>query len=495
VLSVTEQTKGLLRYPYGCAEQTTSKAWPFLLEHPELEALQSNALAQQPNGDDVAKNNRELIAEAVRRLKNMQKESGGFGLWDSYGEEQYWLTLYITEFLNRAKLDYPDIIPEGMLEQAYDRIRDYLNFQGDGRNLLVKAYAAYLLSEQGLVSYSDLDFDGNEYMTELTKLHIAAAFNNVGATNTAKLVLESATVTRNPSVYHNDYGSDLRDLSLGILLLNKLANNAELRSDALALQADYIEAVATRSAEDNWLSTQERAALLRAAVLTENKNSQQPLHVALNGESLNRTGAISQSLNTDTKVSNQGQDPIYLKVLAQGYMQAVQYIEYNHPFNTIQVQHGRDVRRQWLINGKPLPASQADTPHTQRVNIGDRITVLINIKLDETINNALIVDRIPAGFVLENPNLGQGVSIENGDDRFSHSNHSEYRHDRYVVSVDLAKGGEYQYGYTMRAEVQGEYTVPPLFIEAMYRPEKHYIGGRAPSDANQQHRVIVKALP
>jgi uncharacterized protein YfaS (alpha-2-macroglobulin family) len=63
------------------------------------------------------------------------------------------------------------------------------------------------------------------------------------------------------------------------------------------------------------------------------------------------------------------------------------------------------------------------------------------------------------------------------------------------VSVDLAKGGEYQYGYTMRAEVQGEYTVPPLFIEAMYRPEKHYIGGRAPSDANQQHRVIVKALP
>lgn len=496
ILSVTEHAKGLLRYPYGCAEQTTSKAWPFLLNHPELQTLQNNALAQQMTSSNKVNDNRELIADAVRRLKNMQKERGGFGLWDSYGREEYWLTLYVTEFLTEVERRYPGTLPEGMLEAAYQRIRHYLNYEDRETTSLVKAYAAYLLSELGLVSYSDLDFEMDDrYSTELSRLHMIAAFNNVGAINTAKLELENARTLRNSNVYHNDYGSDLRDLSLGILVLNKIAKNQQLRSEALALQADYIEEVAQRSAEDNWLSTQERAALLRAAVLTEDKNNNQPLNVTIDGEPREMTGQFSQPLIEELAIANLGDDPIYLKVLAQGYMKRADFIEPEHSFNTIKVASGKDIKREWFINGKPVASSQTPSPHSKVVNIGDRVTVYLHLTLDETINNALIVDRIPAGFVLENPQLGQGVSIEDEDDQFSESNHTEYRHDRFVVSTDLIKERKYLFGYTMRAEVQGEYTVPPIFVEAMYRPEKHYIGGRSSAIDDQMHKVTIMTTP
>ena len=497
ILSVTEHAKGLLRYPYGCAEQTTSKAWPFLLDHPELKTLQNSALQQQSNSVNKVGDKRELIADAIRRLKNMQKENGGFGLWDRYGPEEYWLTLYITEFLTEAERLYPNIAPQGMLEDAYRRIQQYLNDGNDESNLLSKVYAAYLLSEQGLISYSDINYghDTSVYNTELSRLHLIATFNNVGATNTAKLELESVRASRNNTLYYNDYGSDIRDLSLAILLLNNIAKNEQLRSLALALQADYIEEVAAISAEKNWLSTQERAALLRAAVLTEQENSSQLLSVSIDAKVQQKSGKISQLLDEDMEITNQGEDPIYLKVLAQGYMQNIKFIEPDHSFNTIKVTQSEKVNRSWRVNGKLVDDADSDKPFHKVVNIGDRVTVNLWLTLDETINNALIVDRIPAGFVLENPNLGQGIAIfeEDEQERYSDSLHTEYRHDRFVVSTHLIKGKQYRYAYTMRAEVQGEYAVPPIYIESMYQPEKHYIGGRAASISHQQHRVSIKA--
>jgi uncharacterized protein YfaS (alpha-2-macroglobulin family) len=32
----------------------------------------------------------------------MQRDNGGFALWDKNGQEEYWLTAYVTDFLVRA---------------------------------------------------------------------------------------------------------------------------------------------------------------------------------------------------------------------------------------------------------------------------------------------------------------------------------------------------------------------------------------------------------
>lgn len=36
------------------------------------------------------------------RLLQMQRDNGGFALWDKNGDEEYWLTAYVMDFLVRA---------------------------------------------------------------------------------------------------------------------------------------------------------------------------------------------------------------------------------------------------------------------------------------------------------------------------------------------------------------------------------------------------------
>ena len=83
---------GLDRYPFGCAEQTTSRALP-LLYYDEVAARAR--ISKEPKA-------KAAIEKAIVRLYEMQSSSGAFGLWGPYGEDM-WLTAYVTDFLTRAR--------------------------------------------------------------------------------------------------------------------------------------------------------------------------------------------------------------------------------------------------------------------------------------------------------------------------------------------------------------------------------------------------------
>jgi hypothetical protein len=80
------------RYPYGCAEQTTSRALPLLY----LSELSAASGIQ----DDREVHKR--VQEAIYRVLNYQSSSGSFGLW-SPGSGDLWLDAYVTDFLTRAR--------------------------------------------------------------------------------------------------------------------------------------------------------------------------------------------------------------------------------------------------------------------------------------------------------------------------------------------------------------------------------------------------------
>jgi hypothetical protein len=104
-------------------------------------------------------------------------------------------------------------------------------------------------------------------------------------------------------------------------------------------------------------------------------------------------------------------------------------------------------------------------------------------------STGLVVDRIPAGLEIENLNLVHGESLGavtinniNPADAMldSHIKHVEFRDDRFVAAVrlDAAYGnrfGNRDYGtlqlfYRARVVTPGQFTVPPLYAEDMYRP-------------------------
>ncbi|MCB1809528.1 MAG: hypothetical protein KDJ99_31500, partial [Candidatus Competibacteraceae bacterium] len=81
------------RYPYGCLEQTTSRALPLLyLSETEAAYLKPAAAAVQ---EPV----RNRVQQAIQRVLALQHYDGGFGLWSQDSPTEAWLSTYTMEFL------------------------------------------------------------------------------------------------------------------------------------------------------------------------------------------------------------------------------------------------------------------------------------------------------------------------------------------------------------------------------------------------------------
>ena len=133
-----------------------------------------------------------------------------------------------------------------------------------------------------------------------------------------------------------------------------------------------------------------------------------------------------------------------------------------------------------LTDGKPVTAKQFTT--------GEMFIVRLRVKASQTIKDGLVVDRIPAGFEIENLNLSQGpqageftvdgvnVAQANANERIVHT---EYRDDRFVAAADL-DGRPLDLFYLVRVVTPGRYVVPATYAEDMYRPEVRGIGKAEP---------------
>ncbi|MGH7186042.1 MAG: PQQ-binding-like beta-propeller repeat protein, partial [Pseudomonadota bacterium] len=93
-----DDVPGLLRwldrYPYGCIEQTTSRAFPLVYYN-------DMALLAQVKQD---KNIKERVQDAAYRILDMQTYEGSFGMWSSIsGEADTYIGMFATDFLMQAK--------------------------------------------------------------------------------------------------------------------------------------------------------------------------------------------------------------------------------------------------------------------------------------------------------------------------------------------------------------------------------------------------------
>lgn len=90
-LNIARYIKELKAYPYGCLEQTASGLFPSLYTN----AAQLQALGIKGDSDEKR---RASVDIGVSRLLQMQRDNGGFALWDKNGDEEYWLTAYVMDF-------------------------------------------------------------------------------------------------------------------------------------------------------------------------------------------------------------------------------------------------------------------------------------------------------------------------------------------------------------------------------------------------------------
>ena len=143
------------RYPYGCAEQTTSRALPLLYMS---ELAKQSGIAED---GEVQKR----VQEAIYRVLSYQSSSGSFGLW-SPGSGDLWLDAYVTDFLTRAREQKYEV-PEQAMVQALENLQNSLsydvNVKDQGNEI---AYALYVLARNRKAAISDLRYYADTKLAE-----------------------------------------------------------------------------------------------------------------------------------------------------------------------------------------------------------------------------------------------------------------------------------------------------------------------------------------
>ena len=476
--NLQQQMQNLLQYPYGCLEQTSSRAYPLIYATPSAQqAFHLNSIDEAKRAD--------MINKGIERLASLQLATGGFGLWDNLSSEEHWLTAYVTDFLLNARDSGVDVPPE-MLNKALKRLQQYVarsrhfyneRWSQDSRhyNLAYKAYAAYVLAKTNQISLGKLRTltrrQSQHARTGLPLLHLAIAMDNMGDKKASRALLQHAISKDVPTrrEYLGDYGSQIRDKAMMIHLLIDHSLHPE---HALAMSFEVAELLA----DNQYLSTQERNALFLAgmslqSLQTEPWTAQLLLNKA--SKTLNRAGQFQQGLTSadlanEVTLTSQYQYPLLASFTVNGYPKKA----------PAAVSNGMTVNREWLTTkGKKISSSQFD--------VGDLVLVHLQVFADKRLPDALVVDLIPAGFELENQNLSHAIKMDEFKidgktieewQMYTNANYQEYRDDRFVSALEVSSNRATHLFYLMRAVTPGEYKVPSTLAEDMYRPNIRAIG-------------------
>lgn len=475
------------RYPYGCAEQTVSKALPLLY-------VNSVATKLGIATDTTLKTK---VQAAVDRVFEMQDSTGAFGAWGPANEDM-WLTSYVTDFLIRAKESGYVVNPRG-LSMAFDRLQNFLSITEERKSDEIaenRAYALYVLARSGRVDIGVLrywaDTKIDTFKTALAKAQLGAALAMRGdkerADRVFRAALPEARLADTGNTPRTDYGSRLRD---GAALITLAAETGTVPDETPRLAA--VIAGAHQSRETT--STQEQAWLLLAA----HALSQDAGTATLSVNGVPHTGLLLRSLTAADLKSG----ALTIVNDSDSVLDAVVTVTGASLTPEPPVSRGFTISRSYYtLDGKPVDlAAKPSLPQNTR------LVAVVKIASPALGGRVLLVDRLPAGFEIENPRL-----VTSGDiaslawlQTSVQPIHTEFRDDRFVAAFDFfatpsseeaeneslesepaEEGAEPAEGvvkpptgttatvaYIVRAVTPGTFVHPAATVEDMYRPERY----------------------
>lgn len=446
--------RSLDRYPYGCLEQTTSRAMPLLYVADVAKAL---GIAE----DEAALAKR--VQGAVGRVLEKQRWDGSFSLWDSYGGPEYWLTGYAMEFLTRAR-EKGVTVPDYAYKQGIDWLKYHAADQQDESDagLSSRAYAIYVMARAGVgdigVARYFMTRNAEKLPNALSAAHLAAAFSLMGdrarAADALALALDP---DRRWSRYrgYDYYGTPLRDLAaITALVAEHKLPGADLGRLVAKLQLQM--------SNDNYLSTQEEGWILMAGGAL---SGDQTMTVAIGGTPAEpRTQPLylrlaAPELGTGIQVANGGTAPVWTTASVFGVSA--------QPMPAVQDQGYKIARRYYDLAGNPIELAQ----------VAQNEVVVVVVTVEDTSsdwNQSLLIDLLPAGFEIENLRLANARDTGDFDwlPDLADTQYTEYLDDRFVAAFNSSNNGELGFAYMMRAVTPGRYKVPASVVEDMYLPER-----------------------
>ncbi len=475
VLSILPALEYLREYPYGCLEQTTSRAWPYLT----LETVQKSLAKTDSKG--IENNAKKALQTAVDRISSMQTASGGFAMWPGGGNPRPWLSVNAAHILVEAKSRIP--VNRNTLDRALSYLEYLLgapeeSFDDAGRAYTTKAYAAFVLTRAGKAPLSRLQTLSEQTgkMLPSGRIFLAAAKSLAAGNSKALDALKPKDLTYNAKddYWNATLESPMRNAALELMAWSLVDPRNNRTLETAVRLADLVNG-------RRWFTTQEAgmASLAVGLFLEKTATGQEGFTASVQvGDAAPETVSQRRIFGNDELPAGADGAPAAVRVKADkgaAYciysVRGVPLQEPQRPENT-----GLTVEREWQdADGNALDPSKEPLKLKQ----GDRIVVTIKVTAGVPTPDVVLSDLTPGGMEVENPRL---ESAAKGDDEESDGEseggasdiHLDLREDRVLVFFDRVDG-TVTYKYSMRAVNKGAFVVPPTAAEGMYNPERNDI--------------------
>lgn len=458
----------LIKYPYGCLEQTVSSCFP-LLYYRDLAAQTDPRLSLI----DVSR----FVEQGIDKIESMQLPDGSFSFWPGTFDRSIWSSVYAAHFLVEARS-----AGYRVSERVYKSMLSYLEALANRKatsseEAQCRVYALYVLSLAGKPSTSNLAYmkkSGVEGLTAFSRSQLAAALALAGDLDGARQVAPDKfdAVPVKPET-GGTFRSPARD---DAVMLHALVTVDPDNPAVYALTKRLIDAMGT---DGTWGTTQSTAFALLALGKAASVYEQRPY----SGKVLAADGSTIAEFNSSRELILDSTSASLSAALASGSVtlttegEGTAYYALTiggvpvSPVGIEESDRGIKVRREYLDrDGNPIDMTA--------IRQGDVIVVHISVAPEvENLKNVIIVDMLPAGLEIENPRLRRDVHLTWTNPQTLTPDYMDVRDDRMILFASFRETGEYHFYYAVRAITVGDFSLPPIKAECMYDPAVNSLSG------------------
>lgn len=461
----SKNIEDLVRYPYGCVEQTVSAAFPQLYYADIVKSMTGIT------NKDV--NPAANVQAAILKLQSMQQGDGGMSYWPEGGEESWWGSIYACHFLLEARKAGYDVnsntlqrLQSYMIYKLYKKETMTFFYNGNSKKDVAPEevpYSLYVLAMAGQAQQSSMNYykAHKELLTLDGRYMLSAAYTLSGQPSQAKDVLPSAFAGEIPNhSFSGSFYSYIRDEALSLLVLLDVNPNDRQVGIMSKQLADQIT-------KERYLNTQENAfsVLALGKVMKMANQTNATATVLANGKPIGTTSGAPLTQDLKAYASS----VLGVQVKGSGayyYFWEVDGITADGSYK--QEDNYMRVRRTFFDR-------QGHEIKTFKQN--DLVVVRISIEgqYDSRIDNVAITDMLPAGFEIENTRLREMPKMEWVKDAAT-PDYMDVRDDRinFFTNVDKRRKDFY---YMVRAVSPGTFQLGPVQADAMYDGNFHSYNG------------------
>ncbi|MEL6392057.1 MAG: MG2 domain-containing protein [Bacteroidota bacterium] len=458
-INLDRHLRYLLRYPYGCVEQTVSPAFAQLHLHKLVELTGDQQQRAQAN-----------VRSALNRLTRFACSNGAMAYWPGGSRAQPWATNYALHFVleaEKAGFALPINLKENLVAFQRNAAANWRNtvydyYTSDYQRRLDQSYRLYTLALAGEPDLGAMNRLRGAALNPTARFRLAAAYSLSGRQAVAEELFGQGNTNLNRDGRRElayTFGSDVRDMAM--LLEAALLTDNQDQANQLVLR------LANQVNRRSWLSTQEAAfVILAMGKMMGDSPAGQPVlatYTPANGAAIDigNTDAAFVQVELPTErdgsfsVRNRGQGTLYLSVITGGIAEPGQETA-NSENLRLDVNY-RD------LNGQPLDVSRlrAGTDFVAEYKVTNPGTLGIYYR------QMALRQAVASGWEIVNDRLD---AVSDGQSESGYA-YKDVRDDRVFTFFDLANGQTATYRIRLTATYPGRYYLPGQVCEAMYDEE------------------------